>query len=210
VRDDSCVTVDRELPSAVLTARFSEAVRWASLLHADQVRKGTQIAYVAHLLAVASLVLEDGGTEDEAIAGVLHDAVEDQSVAEAEIRSRFGAHVAEIVVACSDGADGPRDETDWAERKGHYLQHLELDDLPDGVLRVTAADKLHNARSILTDLRDHGPGMWKAKGFHAGATDQKRYYVELTRVLAERHPGPTTRELERVVSELVAEIDGTT
>jgi (p)ppGpp synthase/HD superfamily hydrolase len=196
-----------ELPSAVLTARFSESVRWASLLHADQVRKGTDIAYVAHLLAVASLVLEDGGSEDEAIAGMLHDAVEDQSVAEAEIRSRFGAHVAEIVVACSDGVDGARDETDWSERKTAYLQHLELDALPEGVLRVTAADKLHNARSILTDLRDHGPSMWREKGFHAGAAEQRWYYVEVARVLAERHPGATTRELERVVAELVTEID---
>lgn len=198
-----------ELPSAVLTARFSEAVRWASLLHADQVRKGTQIAYVAHLLAVASLVLEDGGTEDETIAGVLHDAVEDQSVAEAEIRSRFGAHVAEIVVACSDGVDGPRDATTWPARKVEYLRRLELDDLPDGVLRVTAADKLHNARSILTDLRDHGAGMWREKGFNAGAQEQKKYYVELARILAERHPGAASHELERVVAELVAEIDQT-
>ena len=201
------VTERHELPSAVLTARFSEAVRWASLLHADQVRKGTQIAYVAHLLAVASLVLEDGGTEDEAIAGVLHDAVEDQSVAEAEIRSRFGAHVAEIVVACSDGDNGPRDATTWRPRKEEYLRHLELDDLPDGVLRVTAADKLHNARSILTDLRDHGAGMWHKKGFNAGAADQRWYYIELARILAERHPGPASHELERVVAELIAEID---
>ena len=195
-----------ELPSAVLTARFSEAVRWASLLHADQVRKGTPIAYVAHLLAVASLVLEDGGTEDEAIAAVLHDAVEDQGVAEAEIRSRFGAHVAEIVVACSDDIGGARDETDWDDRKETYLEKLETAELPDGVLRVTAADKLHNARSILTDVRDHGPSVWKR--FNAGAASQRRYYVELARVLAERHPGPTTRELERVVAELVGEIDG--
>lgn len=195
-----------ELPSAVLTARFSEAVRWASLLHADQVRKGTQIAYVAHLLAVASLVLEDGGTEDEAIAAVLHDAAEDQGVAEAEIRSRFGGHVAEIVVACSTDVGSARDETDWEDRKESYLEKLETADLPEGVLRVTAADKLHNARSILTDLRDRGPSVWKR--FNAGAGSQRRYYVELARVLSERHPGPTTRELERVVSELVSEIDG--
>jgi (p)ppGpp synthase/HD superfamily hydrolase len=195
-----------DLPSAVLTARFSEAVRWASLLHADQVRKGTQIAYIAHLLAVASLVLEDGGTEDEAIAAVLHDAAEDQNVAEAEIRSRFGADVAAMVLACSDERTEARDADNWRDRKEGYLQHLELDDLPDGVLRVTAADKLHNARSILTDLRDHGPSVWKR--FNSGASDQKWYYVQLARVLAERHPGPTTRELERVVAELVAEMDG--
>jgi GTP pyrophosphokinase len=198
-----------ELPTAVLGARFSEAVRWASMLHADQTRKGTTIAYVSHLLAVASLVLEDDGSEEEAIAAVLHDAVEDRGVAEAEIRARFGTAIAAIVLACSDGVGGPRDESDWKQRKERYLQHLELDDLPEGCLRVAAADKLHNARSILTDLRDHGAGMWREKGFNAGASDQKWYYVEVTRVLAERHPGATTRELERVVAELVAEIEQT-
>jgi (p)ppGpp synthase/HD superfamily hydrolase len=195
------------LPTAVLGARFSEAVRWASLLHADQCRKGTHIAYVSHLLAVASLVLEDGGTEDEAIAGVLHDTMEDLGVAEAEIRSRFGQPIAEIVRACSDGVGGRRDETDWRTRKEEYLRHLELDDLPAGCLRVAAADKLHNARSILSDLRDHGPAMWREKGFHAGAGDQRWYYIEVARVLAERQPGTITRELERVVSELSSEIE---
>ena len=96
-----------DLPTAVLTARFAEGVRWASHLHADQSRKGTRIAY-ARMLAVASLVLEDGGTEEEAIVGVLHDAIEDCQVSEAEIRARFGAPVAEIVVACSDDVGGPR------------------------------------------------------------------------------------------------------
>ena len=101
-----------ELPTAVLTGRFTEAVRWASHLHADQARKGTRIAYVSHLLAVSSLVLEDGGTEEEAIAGVLHDAIEDCHVAEAEIRARFGAPVAELVVACSEDRRGAADERD--------------------------------------------------------------------------------------------------
>jgi len=105
-----------ELPTAVLTGRFTEAVRWASHLHADQARKGTRIAYISHLLAVSSLVLEDGGTEEEAIAGVLHDAIEDCHVAEAEIRARFGAPVAEIVVACSEDRDAARDQ-DWEARK---------------------------------------------------------------------------------------------
>jgi GTP pyrophosphokinase len=193
-----------ELPTAVLTARFSEAVRWASLLHSDQPRKGTRIAYVSHLLAVASLVLEDGGDEDEAIAGVLHDAMEDKAVSEAEIRSRFGGRVARIVVACSDGVGGPRDERDWRERKEAYLAHLRDPELPDGTLRVAAADKLHNARSILTDLREHGPTVWDR--FHAGPADQRWYYEEILAVLAERHEGVTTRELGRVVEALVAEM----
>jgi (p)ppGpp synthase/HD superfamily hydrolase len=197
-----------ELPTAVLGARFSEAVRWASMLHADQCRKGTQIAYVSHLLGVASLVLEDGGTEEDAIAAVLHDAVEDRGVAEAEIRARFGEQVAKVVAACSDGVDGPRDESDWKERKQRYLQHLEHDDLPDGTLRVAAADKLHNARSILTDLRDHGSDVWAR--FHAAADEQRWYYTELRRVLDARHPDSVvTRELSRVIGELELELERT-
>src|SRR5260370_26964688 len=134
-----------DLPTAVLTGRFAEAVRWASHLHADQARKGTRIAYVSHLLAVSSLVLEDGGTEEDAIAGVLHDAIEDCHVAPAEIRARFGAPVAEIVVACSDDLGGPRDEGDWRRRKETYLKHLADPEIPSGALRVSAAAKPHHA-----------------------------------------------------------------
>ncbi len=194
-----------DLPTAVLTGRFTEAVRWASHLHADQARKGTHIAYVSHLLAVASLVLEGGGTEEEAIAGVLHDAIEDCQVSEAEIRARFGAPAAEIVVACSEARGGTRDERDWRDRKRAYLEKLESAELPDGAWRVTAEDKLHNARSILTDLREHGPAVWDR--FHAGVAEQRWYYTEVARVLAERHDSVLTRELGRVVTELVAEID---
>ena len=196
----------RDLPTAVLTARFSEAVRWASHLHADQCRKGTHIAYVSHLLAVASLVLEDGGTEEEAIAGVLHDTIEDCHVAEAEIRARFGGPVAELVVACTDGA-GPRDETDWKQRKQSYLDHLASDGVSDGALRVGAADKLHNARSILADLREHGADMWERNGFHAGSDDQRWYYGQLAEVLCAKHDSVVTRELRRVVDALQSEID---
>jgi (p)ppGpp synthase/HD superfamily hydrolase len=193
------------LPTAVLGARFSEAVRWASMLHADQCRKGTSIAYISHLLGVVSLVLEDGGSEDDAIAAVLHDAVEDCAVPEAEIRARFGAHVARVVVACSDGTNGPRDATDWEDRKRHYLQHLEHDELPEGMLRIAAADKLHNARSILTEFRNEGDEVWSK--FNAPAEKQAWYYKELKRVLALRHgDSPVTRELGRVVDDLTAEI----
>lgn len=194
-----------ELPTAVLTGRFAEAVRWASHLHADQPRKGTRIAYVSHLLAVSSLVLEDGGTEEEAIAGVLHDAIEDCHISEAEIRARFGAPVAEIVVACSEVGAGPRDERDWSARKAGYLAHLEHSDLPTGTLRVSAADKLHNARSILSDLREVGPSVWER--FHADADAQRTYYSEVARILGARHDSVLTRELRRVVEELTAEID---
>ena len=196
---------DDELPTAVLTARFAEGVRWASLLHSDQSRKGTRIPYVSHLLAVASLVLEDGGTEDDAIAAVLHDAIEDQQTPEAEIRARFGGEVAAIVKACSDGREGPATAADWKARKEAYLTHLRDPDLPTGAFRVAAADKLHNARSILTDLREHGPAIWSR--FNAGPADQRWYYLEVARMLSERHDGVTTRELQRVVTALAAEID---
>ncbi len=193
------------LPTAVLTARFSEAVRWASHLHADQCRKGTQIPYVAHLFAVASLVLEDGGTEEEAIAGVLHDVIEDCGASAAEIRARFGGPVAEIVAACTD-IGGARDATDWKQRKQTYLDHLERGNLPPGALRVSAADKLHNARSILSDLHEHGDATWER--FNAGADEQQWYYTELVRILASRHDSIVTRELTRVVAELIARIKG--
>jgi (p)ppGpp synthase/HD superfamily hydrolase len=192
----------------VLTGRFSEAVRWASHLHADQCRKGTDIAYVSHLLAVASLVLEDGGTEEDAIAGVLHDAIEDHAVAEAEIRARFGGPVAELVVACTEPRGPAGEKLPWDDRKRAYLEHLERDDLPIGVYRVSAADKLHNARSILTDLRDHGSSMFEDRGFNAGAKQQEWYYSELARILAARHPdSAVTKELGRVAAELRVEIE---
>jgi len=195
------------LPTAVLGARFSEAVRWAAMLHADDVRKGTRIAYVSHLLAVASLVLEDGGTEEEAIAALLHDTIEDCGTPEAEIRARFGQPVADIVVACSEPPGIDRGSSTWKERKTRYLAHLEAG-VSESALRVTAADKLHNARSILSDLRDHGPGVWKK--FNAPPDDQRWYYGELVRVLSAAHDGPTVHELERVVAELSAEVDRAT
>jgi len=195
------------LPTAVLGARFSEAVRWAAMLHADDVRKGTRIAYVSHLLAVASLVLEDGGTEEEAIAAMLHDAIEDRGTPEAEIRARFGQPIADIVVACSEPPGLDRGAATWRERKTRYLDHLDAG-VSESALRVTAADKLHNARSILSDVRDHGPEVW-AK-FNAPPADQRWYYTELARVLSAAHEGPTVRELRRVVDQLVAEIDATT
>jgi (p)ppGpp synthase/HD superfamily hydrolase len=195
---------DPMLPTAVLGARFSEAVRWAAMLHADDVRKGTRIAYVSHLLGVASLVLEDGGTEEEAIAALLHDAIEDRSTPEAEIRARFGQPIADIVVACTEPPGLDRDASTWRERKTRYLAHLEAG-VSESALRVTAADKLHNARSILADVRDHGPAVWDK--FNAPVADEVWYYTELARVLSDAHDGPTVRELRRVVDDLVTETE---
>jgi hypothetical protein len=130
-----------------LTIRFKEALTLACDLHRGQSRKGTQIPYVSHLLAVASLALEHGATEDEAIAAVLHDAVEDQGGLRtvARIQERFGAPVAEIVQACSDTDVVPKPP--WQLRKEAYIAHVRT--APASVRLVSACDKLHNARSIL-------------------------------------------------------------
>ena len=127
--------------------------------HRDQRRKGTEIPYIGHLLGVCSLVIEDGGTEDEAIAALLHDAAEDQGGEQTleRIRAEFGDHVAEIVRACSDTLEDPKPP--WRTRKEAYLAHL--DEQPAPVLRVSLADKLFNARAILRDYLSVGDELWQ-------------------------------------------------
>lgn len=144
--------------SSLLGPRFREALTYASELHECQPRKGTEIPYLAHLLSVAALVLEDGGDEDEAIAALLHDAVEDQGGKPTldAIRSRFGERVAHIVEACSDTDTWPKPP--WRERKERYIEYLEA--ACPGVLRVSLADKLHNARAIVLDYRQMGDPLW--------------------------------------------------
>ena len=164
-----------------LTPRFDDAVTEARRLHGGQRRKGTDIPYVAHLLSVSAIVLEDGGSEDEAIAGLLHDVIEDVPVEGTEefIRERFGDRVADIVSACSDSTTFPKPP--WRERKESYLAHLESAS-PD-VLRVSLADKLHNARAILYDLRTVGDSLW-ARFTAASPGDQLWYYRSLADVFA--------------------------
>src|SRR5450759_5519982 len=147
----------------VLTERFQRAFLHAANAHACQVRKGTKIPYVSHLMAVASLVLENGGTEDEAIAALLHDAVEDQggAVRLELIRAEFGEVVAAIVAGCSDTDKDQKPP--WEERKMAYLSHLPTQ--PASVLLVSVADKLHNARCTLADYRVEGEDVWIR--FHA-------------------------------------------
>jgi (p)ppGpp synthase/HD superfamily hydrolase len=185
-----------------LTPRYAAAVGWAAELHQTQVRKGTTIPYLAHLLAVSSLVLEAGGDEDDAIAGLLHDTIEDTEATEADIEERFGPWVAAVVVACSDRTGGYRPP--WRERKQAYLDHLEDPQTPPHVLRVSAADKLHNARSILADYRAVGDQLWSR--FNQGADAQLWYYTRLVAILSRRLPGPLTDQLARTVAALVAEV----
>jgi (p)ppGpp synthase/HD superfamily hydrolase len=141
----------------ILTTRYTDAVAYATAIHATQVRKGTSVPYIAHLLGVSSLVLEAGGGEDEAIAGLLHDCVEDCGgmAREADVRARFGDRVADIVLGCSDSTDERwKASVGYWTRKRSYLDHLAKAD--DATLLVSMADKVHNARAIATDLQRYG------------------------------------------------------
>jgi HD domain len=181
-----------------LTSRFAEALALACELHRSQARKGTQIPYVSHLLAVASLALEYGATEDEAIAAVLHDAVEDQGGAPTArvIENKFGKRVADIVRACSDTDVVPKPP--WRERKEAYIAHVR--DASASVRLVSACDKLHNARAILADYREHGESLWER--FSGGRDGTLWYYRELIDAFSANGRSRLVDELDRVVTEL--------
>ena len=183
----------------MMTERFDGALAWASALHRTQKRKGTEIPYVAHLLSVVSLALEAGADEDEAIAAVLHDAVEDQGGAPtlAAIRERFGDRVAMIVDGCTDTDVTPKPP--WRARKEAYLAHLA--EAPASVRLVSLCDKLHNARSILSDLRAQGGQVWDR--FTGGRDGSLWYYRELAQAYRRAGmSGPQLEELERTVDEM--------
>lgn len=181
-----------------LSLRFAEALTLAHELHAGQTRKGTAIPYVSHVLAVAGIVLEYGGDEDEAIAALLHDAVEDCGGAPvlADISSRFGARVADIVAACSDTDQTPKPP--WQARKEAYLDHLR--GAPVSVRLVSAADKLHNARAILVDYRQIGESLWDR--FNATKAQTLWYYRALVDAFATHGSTPLVSELGLVVTEI--------
>jgi (p)ppGpp synthase/HD superfamily hydrolase len=179
----------------MLTDRFDDALAYASRIHRDQRRKGTEIPYVSHLLAVASLTLEHGGDEDQAIAALLHDAAEDQGGAErlADIEARFGPAVARIVHDCTDSWVEPK--PDWRQRKEAYLAALAHK--PQASLLVSLADKTHNARAIVADLRCSGESLWDR--FWAGRDGTLWYYAELASAFGRHLPGPLADELGRQV-----------
>lgn len=189
----------REIEAALFLPygpRFEEALRYAAQVHAVQFRKGTTIPYITHLLAVASIVGESGGTETEVIAALLHDAVEDHGglARLADIRARFGDEVAAIVWGCTDAHDELKPA--WRARKEAYLAHLA--DASPAIVRVSAADKLHNARAILADLRADGPALWDR--FSGGRAGVLWYYRALVDRYAARQLGPIADELGRVVT----------
>ena len=190
------------LDATVLTDRFDRAMLYATHVHGGQVRKGTSIPYLAHLLAVAATVLEYGGSEDMAIAALLHDAVEDQGgeARLSDIRNRFGDRVADIVRSCSDSVvntSAGQQKEDKRIRTARYIEHLETVDKE--TLLVSLSDKIHNARSILRDLRkpEVGITVWERfKGKKEGALWQ---YRQLANAFQRLLPGQLADELVEIV-----------
>lgn len=182
---------------SALTERFADALAYSYAIHRSQERKGSGIPYVAHVLGVSSLVLEHSGDEDEAIAGLLHDSVEDQGGIDRleDVRAQFGARVAEIVLGCTDAVADPKPP--WRERKEAYVAHLRV--ASSSVRLVAAADKLYNARCIVQDYRALGDSLWSR--FSDGRDGVLWYYREVSSALAQ--PDVAARMA------LVAELDRT-
>lgn len=185
----------------MLTQRFAQGLELAVRAHDGQVRKGTSIPYVAHPMGVASIALEYGADEDQAIAALLHDAVEDGGAHfEQEIRDRFGARVAGIVMGCTDGVPNAAGHKPlWKQRKEKYLAHLEQAD--NQTLLVSGADKLHNARAILADLHTVGEAVFDR--FTASKEETLWYYTSLAAIFSRRGV-PVAAALADTVSQMRA------
>lgn len=196
----------------MLTQRYVRAFDYAMQAHALQTRKGTAVPYLAHLVGVSSLVLDYGGDEDQAIAGLLHDVVEDHGQHHlTQIRDRFGHHVAQIVLDCTDGTQEEKNaalsaeekRANWELRKQRYLAHL--NEVSETSLLVSACDKLHNARAILTDLRSPLTGEHVFDRFTAGKAGTLWYYTRLSEVFAARG-SPVALELGLTIKALSSQV----
>jgi GTP pyrophosphokinase len=175
---------------------------YAHQVHHGQRRKGTGIPYIAHILGVTAIAMEYGANEDEAIGALLHDAAEDGGGEEtlAYIRAQFGDIVADIVLGCSDSlVEDPEDKLPWLERKENYLAHLE--NASASVCLVSAADKLHNVRSIIRDYREHGEDIWER--FQGRRDGTLWYYETVADTLLRRYRTQLTRDLQDAVDELL-------
>jgi (p)ppGpp synthase/HD superfamily hydrolase len=182
-----------------LTQRYKAALELCFDLHQTQTRKGSGVPYLAHLLTVSSLVLENGGNEDQAIAALLHDAVEDQGGQDTlkRIRESFGDEVARIVEGCTDAYTNPKPP--WKERKTAYLLNLQTAD--QKTLLVSLADKVHNARSILADLQSGDANIWdKFKGGREGTI---WYYQSLAEFFDKTSFRRLRNELRQLVDEII-------
>ncbi|MBI3394897.1 MAG: HD domain-containing protein [Spirochaetia bacterium] len=188
------------------SSALMEAFEYAATLHQTQVRKGTEIPYITHLMAVASIVGEAGGTENQMIAALLHDAVEDHGglTILSEIEQRFGDEVARIVRGCSDSMETePAGKKPWEQRKRAYIEHLQSTD-DQGTLLVSCADKLHNARSIVNGLMTIGPDLWKR--FRPRQEQSLWYYRTLADIFKNKFRGGAwsalAAELDTVVTQM--------
>jgi (p)ppGpp synthase/HD superfamily hydrolase len=197
-------------PRVVLGPRLVKALNFAVEKHANQARQGTDIPYLTHLIAVSAIVGESGGSEDEMIAALLHDAVENGGGAPVQgaILSRFGSAVAEIVSFCTDDDLGD-EKIPWLERKQSFLERLAIATLP--ALRVICADKLHNAQCIAADLRDIGPSVFER--FKADREGTLWYYRSLARIysaLLQDEPSLDSgfRTMIRELRETVGKMEG--
>lgn len=184
-----------------MTPRYTQALLLAAAAHEGQRRKGTGIPYITHPVAVAGLVARYGGDEDQQIAGLLHDVLEDAGPAWRPAIDEFGPRVLAIVEACTDGTPDPATgrKAPWQARNAAYLAHLAK--TPEDALLVSACDKLHNAESILLDLTETGPGVFDR--FSASREQTLWYYRELARLFTERHAAPAPA-LARTVAAIVA------
>lgn len=194
---------DSKTEARHLSPKFEEAFQLAFDLHqtkGKQGRKGKDTPYVSHLMAVTALVLEFGGSEEEAIAALLHDAVEDQGGPKTLrlIEEKFGPKVAKIVADCSDCEGDPKPP--WRERKEKYIDHLPH--LSPSSRIVSLADKIHNAATILRDVRRHGVKTFKV--FNGKRDGTLWYYDALARTFLEQKPDDMAKELGRIVEELYA------
>ena len=188
----------KQIVNNLLTEKFEQALIYATKLHSNQVRKGSNVPYISHLLGVTALVLEDGGSEEEAIAALLHDAIEDRGgdKIRQEIKAKFGELVAEIVEDCTESDTDPKPA--WKERKLATIKKFR--EVSPQVRRVILADKLHNARSILGDWYRIGDAIWER--FKTGKVGTLWYFrsiVEVDRELGSSYLG---EELTRVIAEL--------
>ncbi len=187
-----------------LSKHFSEALQLAHTLHQHQTRKQGQVPYISHLMGVSAIVMRYGGTEDEAIAALLHDAVEDQGGKEtlAMIEAQFGKNVAHIVLGCSDSDQTPKPP--WKERKDKYLAHLRMSD--ESILIVSASDKLYNALDCVRTHAVIGEDLWNL--FNVSRDETKWYYQQIAKILIERKTKfprliPLFDETIRIIEQLV-------
>ena len=182
-------------------AKLASALDLAIQAHQGQVRKSTTIPYISHPMAVASIALEFGASEDQAIAALLHDAIEDGGIQYAKlIEAQFGQHVHDLVQGCTDGTpDHTGSKAPWLERKTAYIQHLQ--EASDEVLLVSCSDKLHNARAIVSDLINEGPSVFNR---FSSSTEQTLWYYRQLAIVFTNRKTPPAKALEAAVSQMEA------